>query len=30
VGMGRYLLRGHPGLLGRLDHALKDSELGSR
>jgi hypothetical protein len=28
--VGRYLVHAHPGVLGRLDHALKDSELGSR
>jgi hypothetical protein len=29
VFMGRVLLRAHPGIVGRLGHALSDSELGS-
>jgi hypothetical protein len=30
VFMGRYLMLAHPGVVARLDDALKDNELGSR
>ncbi len=30
VFMGRYLMLAHPGVVTRLDDALKDNELGSR
>ena len=29
VFMGRYLVRAHPEVVGRMDHALGDTELGS-